>query len=279
MSRLSFSQRGNVRIAYARAGTGPVVVFLHGIGGNRRNWDGQLARLASQFTCVAWDARGYGDSDNPDRPLVFGDFAEDLNALLDSLGGECAHIVGLSMGGLIAQDFYARHPQRVATLTLAATSAGAGLLAAAAREDFLAKRLRPLEEGASIRDIARGLVDVLAGSRADESVRNELRQSLEALRPNAYKQALRALVTTDFRDGLARIAVPTLVLVGDEDRVLPEPESRMLAEQIPHSRLVVIPGAGHLCNLEAPAAFDAALSDFLMANAGCGASVLRMGVK
>lgn len=279
MSRMSFSQRGKVRVAFAHAGSGPVVVFLHGVGGNRHNWDGQLASLGARYTCVAWDARGYGDSDNPDRPLMFNDFADDLGVLLDTIGAERAHIVGLSMGGFIAQDFYARYPQRVATLTLAATAAGAGLLTAEAREDFLAKRLRPLEAGASMRDIAPGLVEVLAGSRAGESVRNALRESLEALRPGPYQQALRALVTTDFREGLARVGVPTLVVVGDQDRVLPEPESRLLAERIPGSRLVVIPGAGHLCNLEAPAEFDAALSAFLQDHADSGATVLQSGVQ
>lgn len=279
MKRASFCQRGDVRIAYARAGSGPVVVFLHGVGGNRRNWEGQLAHLSAHFTCVAWDARGYGDSDDPDQPLAFADFAEDLRALLASLGASRAHLVGLSMGGFIAQDFYARYPASVATLTLASTSAGAGLLTQQARDDFLARRLRPLEEGASMREVAHGLVSVLAGSRADDAVRAKLRRSLEALRTEPYKQTLRALVTTDFRDGLARIAVPTLVIVGDEDRVLPEPESRLLSARIPRSRLVVLPGVGHLCNLEAPAAFDAALLDFLLANSDQGASHLPAEVK
>ncbi|MGO4329257.1 alpha/beta fold hydrolase [Cupriavidus sp. 2TAF22] len=255
------------------------MVFLHGVGGNRSNWDGQLAGLSANHTCVAWDARGYGDSDDSARQLVFSDFADDLDFLLSELGAERAHIVGLSMGGYIAQDFYLRYPERVATLTLAATSAGANLLTSEAREEFLAKRLRPLEEGVSIAEIAKGLVDILAGGRADEAIRLRLRRSLEALRPDSYKQALQALVTTDFREALGRITVPTLVIVGDEDRVLPEAESHLLAASIPRSRLVVIKGAGHLCNIEAPAEFDSALSAFLMTNADAGASILHREVE
>ncbi|WP_213956659.1 MULTISPECIES: alpha/beta fold hydrolase [unclassified Variovorax] len=262
----AYFTRGGVRIAYDRAGDGPLVVFLHGVGGNRTNWVGQLARLGSGFTCVAWDARGYGASDDPEETLVFDDFARDLESLLDHLGAERAHLVGLSMGGYIAQDFHARFPARVASLTLASTSAGANLLSAAEREDFLAKRLRPLESGASMADVARGLVDVLAGRRADAAIRARLRQSLEALRPDAYRQTLRALVTTDFRDSLVRILVPTLVVVGEDDRVLPVAESRYIAERVKRSRMVVIERAGHLCNIEAPDEFDAALLQLLCEN-------------
>ncbi|MCD6675208.1 MAG: alpha/beta hydrolase [Burkholderiaceae bacterium] len=245
------------------------------MGGNRSNWSGQLAHFGERYCCVAWDARGYGSSDDPGSELAFDDFADDLEGLLDHLGAERAHIVGLSMGGFIAQDFCARYPQRVATLTLAATSAGANLFTSAEREDFLAKRLRPLEAGASMADMARGLIDVLAGPRADAAVRDRLCRSLESLRPESYKQTLRALVATDFRASLARISVPTLIVVGDHDRVLPEAESHFLAGHIADHQLRVIPRAGHLCNIEAGDEFDAILSDFLLLHADAGASTLR----
>lgn len=273
---LSHFHRDGVRIAYERAGAGQLLVFLHGVGGNRSNWSGQLTRFSERYCCVAWDARGYGDSDDPEGELAFEDFADDLQGLLDHLGAARAHIVGLSMGGFIAQDFCARYPQRVATLTLAATGAGANLLTTAEREDFLAKRLQPLEDGATMADMARGLIDVLAGPRADAAVRDRLRRSLEALRPQSYKKALRALVTTDFRASLARIAVPTLIVVGDHDRVLPEAESRYLAAHIVAHQLRVIPRAGHLCNIEASDEFDGALSDFLLLHTDAGAPVLEL---
>jgi pimeloyl-ACP methyl ester carboxylesterase len=261
-----------VRIAYECVGAGQLLVFLHGVGGNRTNWSGQLSRFGERYCCVAWDARGYGSSDDPEGELAFEDFADDLEGLLDHLGADRAHIVGLSMGGFIAQDFYARYPQRVATLTLAATSAGANLLTTAEREDFLAKRLHPLETGATMAEMARGLIDVLTGPRADDAIRDRLRCSLEALRPRSYQQTLRALVATDFRASLARISVPTLIVVGDHDRVLPEAESRFLAAQIADHQFHVIPRAGHLCNIEAGDEFDAILSDFLLLHAGAGAS-------
>jgi len=262
-SPYSSFKRDGVRIAYDRTGAGPLVVFLHGIGGNRTNWNDQLNSLSDSYCCVSWDARGYGDSDDPDRVLEFTDFADDLNALLDHLDVERAHLVGLSMGGYIAQSFYERYPSRVATLTLAATNAGAHLLGDAGRADFLAKRLQPLEAGLAIADMAPALVNVLAGNLADTTIRDRLQQSLLALRPESYKQTLRAFVTTDFREGLSFIRVPTLVITGNQDKVFPLSDSEYLAENISQSQLVILDGAGHLCNIEAPVAFDKALREFL----------------
>jgi 3-oxoadipate enol-lactonase len=254
---------GPVSIAYDIAGQGPLVVFLHGIGGHRRNWAAQLAHFSRRCCALAWDARGYGDSDDSPQPLTFGDFAEDLRRLLDHLGVARAHLVGLSMGGMIAQDFAARYPQRVATLALVDTSAGLGAASAAVREEFLARRLRPLEQGLTPADIAPAVVEVLVARNAPEAVRAMMRASMAALRVESYKQALQAIVTTDFRAVLPRISVPTLVIVGEEDAVTPPAEAEFLAEHIPGAELVTIPGAGHLTNLEAPETFNTILEAFL----------------
>jgi 3-oxoadipate enol-lactonase len=254
---------GPVPLAYERAGAGPLVVFLHGIGGNRGNWTAQLDALADRFCAVAWDARGYGSSGDGPEPLHFADFADDLVRLLDHLGAERAHLVGLSMGGMIAQDMAARHGGRLATLTLVDSSSGFGGVRQAARDEFLARRLEPLERGLTPADIAPGLVDVLVSAQASAVVREQIRASVAALRTRPYVQALHAIVTTDFRPVLAGIAVPTLVIVGDEDQVTPPASSQELAGAIPGAELVTIPGAGHLSNLDRPDAFEAALRAFL----------------
>lgn len=254
---------GSLRLAYAKAGEGPVVVFLHGIGGNRSNWDRQLQYFAEQYCAVAWDARGYGDSeDPPGGQLAFSDFADDLAALLDHLSAARAHLVGLSMGGMIAQDFYGRYPERVASLVLAGTSSGFGAMTAGERADFLTRRLAPLDAGLTPADIAPDVVKVLAGPRADASVREKLRQSMAALRIAPYRAALHAIVDTDFRAMLGTIAVPVLVMVGSDDHVLPEVESRKLAAAIPGAELCVLPGIGHLSNIEAPEDFNRAVGAF-----------------
>jgi 3-oxoadipate enol-lactonase len=188
--------------------------------------------------------------------------------LLDHLKAERAHLVGLSMGGMILQDFYGRYADRAATLALVDTSAGFGTVSEAARRDFLARRLDPLERGLTPVDIAPGVVEVLVAKNATAAVRQQMRASIEALRVEPYKQALHAIVTTDFRSALPRIKVPTLVVVGEEDAVTPPADAEFLARNIPGASLVTIPGAGHLTNIEKLEAFNAALEAFLSAYTG-----------
>ena len=96
---------GTPRIAFDHCGAGPLLIFLHGIGGNRTNWHDQLPVFGQHFHAVSWDARGYGASDDYDGPLHFGEFAKDLGSVIRFFNGKRAHLVGLSMGGLIALDF------------------------------------------------------------------------------------------------------------------------------------------------------------------------------
>jgi pimeloyl-ACP methyl ester carboxylesterase len=254
---------GAVAIAYDIAGQGPLVVFLHGIGGNRHNWEGQVDYFAARFCAVAWDARGYGASDDSPHSLKFGDYANDLARLLDHLDAERAHLVGLSMGGMILQDFYDRYPKRVATLSLVDTSAGFGSVTEEVRRDFLARRLEPLERGLTPAAIAPNVVDVLVAKDASPAARQRMRASMEALRVTSYKQALHAIITTDSRAVLPHIMVPTLVIVGEEDVVTPPSDAELLVQNIPGASLVTIPGAGHLTNIEKPEAFNAALEALL----------------
>jgi len=255
---------GAPRIAYDRAGAGPLIVFLHGIGGNRTNWRGQLGPFAKAgCTAVSWDGRGYLGSDDYDGPLDFGDFAADLVRLLDHLGVKRAHLCGLSMGGRIAQDFYFKHSERVATMTLCDTHGGFSHLTPEQRADYVAARRDPLLDGKEPRDIAPGLVERLAGPNAPEAVRRELFESLAALRKHSYIKSLEATVNQDTIGDLSTIDVPTHFIVGEHDRLTtPEIVERM-AKQVRGSRYTLIEDAGHLVNLEKPEAFNATALDFL----------------
>ena len=254
---------GPVRIAYDRSGAGPLVVFVHGIGGNRSNWTDQIVHLRPRYCAVAWDARGYGDSDDPSTPLAFGDYADDLVQLLDHLGAARAHIVGLSMGGIIAQDLYARFGERVATLTLANTSSGIAHFAPERIAALLASRLAPLEAGRTTAEMGAALLAELISPYTTAAQRDRLYGSLAALRVEPYKQALRAIVTTDFRSQLPRIAVPTLVVTSTHDQVVPPPVSQAMAEAIPGAELVTIPRAGHLSNIDQADVFNQVVGGFL----------------
>src|SRR2546428_4670705 len=138
-------------LAMEHAGAGPLVVFLHGIGGDRATWRHQLPALAASYHVVAWDARGYGESDDYEGPLDFADFGRDLLRVLDYFDARAAHVAGLSMGGLIAQDFYRRHPERVLSLVLADTRNG---FQRTNNDEFLRQREAPLLAGRTPRDIA-----------------------------------------------------------------------------------------------------------------------------
>jgi pimeloyl-ACP methyl ester carboxylesterase len=251
------------RIALAVAGRGPLVVFLHGIGGNRTHWDDQLAALAPEFTACAWDARGYGDSDDYAGPLAFGDFAADLARVLDLLGAGRAHLVGLSLGGRIARDFCLRHPERVATLTLCNTLAGFDDLVPEGVDAFLRARREPLEAGRELRDLAPGLARGIVGKSAIPGAYERLVASLASVRKHVYLKTLEASVREDRGAPVERIAAPTLVVTSDEDAVYPAATAERLARRIPGARLAVIRGAGHVSNLDQPERFNAAVLGFL----------------
>lgn len=245
---------------------GEVVLFLHGIGGNRTNWRDQLLALAPQYTAVAWDARGYGESADYEGDLRMEDFAADILRVLDAMGAERAHLVGLSMGGMLVQDFYARHPERVRSLALCDTSRGPRTEHSDAWvEEFLALRRAPLLAGKTPAEIAPKVAESLLGSRATEEMRARLVASLSALHPESYLKTLETVTRYHPILTLAEVAVPTLVIVGEDDRLTPPHASEVLARGIPGARLEVLPGAGHLSNIEAPVAFNAALLGFLRA--------------
>lgn len=239
------------------------MLFLHGIGGNRRNWARQLEVFSRDYRAAAWDARGYGDSEDYPGPLNFADFWRDLERVLDHLAAPRAHLVGLSMGGRIARDFALQRPDRVASLTLANSSPGYDALSAEAVAAYLAARRAPLLAGKSPRDIAPELARGLIGSQPAPGVLEELIESISALRPDSYLKSIEASVTQDRAAPLERISVPTLVIASDEDRLYPPALARAMARRIPGAELVEIQGAGHLSNLEQPERFNDAVLAFL----------------
>jgi 3-oxoadipate enol-lactonase len=255
---------GKPRIAYDHAGEGPVLVFLHGIGGNRSNWHDQLPVFAREFHAVSWDARGYGASEDYEGPLDFGDFAADLARLLDHLGVRKAHLCGLSMGGRILQDFYPRHPGRVATLVLCDTFPGFDTsLTPEQRAEFVRIRKQPLLEGKEPKDIAPVVARTLIGPKSPAAAFERLVASMSALHKQSYIKTVEATAGYDRTADLARIAVPTLLVFGADDRLTTPEIGRKMAAQIPGAKLVVIPDAGHLPNIERPEAFNEPVLQFL----------------
>jgi len=255
---------GAPRIAYELAGHGPLVVFLHGIGGNRGNWRRQLAALADAYRACAWDARGYGDSDDYPGPLDFADFSTDLLRLLDHFEAPRAHLCGLSMGGRIVLDFHARHPERCASLILADTFPGFdGSFTSSGRKRFVDERRQPLLDGLPLATMAAQVAPTLVGPAADPAIVQELVDSMSALHRDSYLKTIEAMTMYEPVADLTRVAVPVQIVVGTEDRLTPPAVSRKMAAAIVGAHLCEIAGAGHLSNLEQPDAFNACLRAFL----------------
>jgi len=251
------------RIVVKRTGEGPLLLLFHGIGGSKENWDSQLDVLSTSFKTGAWDARGYGDSEDYPGPCDFDDFARDVLKVIDFYGRKKAHLLGLSMGGRIAQRFYFMFPDRVASLTLCDTQMTFQQRSEADREAFLAARQAPLLAGKTPRDIAPAVVKSLVGPNATAEAIQICIDSMNRLRTETYLKTLAATVRQPIAGELADIKVPTHIIVGEFDPLTPPAISAEMAKRIVGSKLTVIPDAGHLSNMEAPAAFNRAAHDFL----------------
>lgn len=229
------------------------MLFLHGIGGHRHHWNSQIRELSTSFRTAAWDARGYGDSDDYDGPLRFLDFVSDVIRVLDHLQAPKAHLVGLSMGGRIAREVALRHPDRLLTLTLANTSPGFDALSAEEVRRFVDERRSRTPES----------MKALLGSKADPGAYDALLRSFHALHKESYLKTLEASVAQDRAAPVEEIRCRTLVITGSEDKVYPPRIARDMARRIPKATLVELEGCGHLSNLEQPRRFNAALAEFL----------------
>jgi 3-oxoadipate enol-lactonase len=227
---------------------------VHGVGGNRHHWRGQVEFLSREFTAAAWDARGYGDSEDYDGALNFeADFSADVLRVFEHFKAKQAHLVGLSMGGRIARNFALRQPERLRSVTLANTSAGIDAMTPEQVTRFVEERRNRTPE----------TMRALIGSRADPQAMEVLQQSVKALRKPMYLKTLEAIVAQDHRAPVENIRVPALVIAGDEDQVYPKGSTRNLAQRIPGAQFVEFTGCGHLSNLEQPELFNETLLAFL----------------
>jgi len=242
------------RLSVTVAGEGPLVLFLHGIRGNRQNWAVQIDTFAAAgYKAAAWDARGYGDSEDYDSALQFDHFSGDVMRVAEHFGVDKLHLVGLSMGGRIARNVALRFPERLLSLTLVSTAPGFDALSAEQVRRFVTEHRNRTPES----------VQRLLGSRARTEAFGELSDSLSRVREESYRKTLIASVAQDRDAPVENIRVPTMIVAGDEDKVYPTRIARELAQRIPGSEIVLMRGAGHLPNLERPGRFNEILLDFL----------------
>jgi 3-oxoadipate enol-lactonase len=258
---------GGVRINVLDEGTGPAVLFLHGLGGCWRDWEPQLDSLRDRYRCVVVEHRGHGRSEKVPGPYSIGAFAADALAACRDLGVDHAYVVGLSMGGMIAQRLALDAPDFVDALVLCDTSTHMG-----------GERGRSARLAAADAVAAHGfgaLADLLGDdtrtwsartlAERPDVVRNNQREALST-DPECWAWSMRALLDHDTRDEIGRIEAPALLVWGAEDGTVPVDLAQPLADRLGGAPLVVLDDAGHLCNLEQPEAFDRTITGFFAAH-------------
>jgi pimeloyl-ACP methyl ester carboxylesterase len=253
------------RIHYLDEGQGPAIVFVHAFPLHSEMWRAQVEALSNRYRCLVPDLLGFGRSSAPAELGAYSmtAFAGQIVAALDDAGVTGPVVLcGLSIGGYIAFELLRLHPERIRALVLADTKAEADGPEVIAKRTSQQERVR---KGARIAVRDELVTGLLATGTLDDRPDTVARvRSLMENSEAGYTGALEAMKNRpDSTGDLVRIRVPALVIVGEEDRVTPPEIARALHESIGGSQLVVVPGAGHLSNLEAPESFNRALASFL----------------
>jgi pimeloyl-ACP methyl ester carboxylesterase len=254
-------------IAYHRLGDGPPVVLVHGyVGDARSTWRHQLAALSDEFTVVACDLPGAGAAADPPEDFGLTGYADCPARFVASLELGPVHLVGLSLGGILAIEATRRHPSLVRTLVLASAYAGwYGSLPAEVADRRLEQALR-LSELPAEAFVAALLPTMFAAAPAAQDV-DAFRAAMLAVHPVGFRALARASAV-DLSAALAGIAAPTLLLYGERDERAPLQVAQQLHAAIPASTLVILPQVGHVCSLEAPEAFNREVRAFVAKHRG-----------
>jgi 3-oxoadipate enol-lactonase len=251
----------SVRIAWERRGEGVPLVLVHGLGYARWGWEPVADRLAERYEVVLLDNRGIGESVAPPGPYSVAELAEDVARVLDEAELERAHVVGTSLGGMVAQELALSRPERVGRLVLVCTTPG-GANAAPMPEvtTALMAEAPTLEPLVALR---RFVENALAPGASNGLVERILEHRVRtAQAPEAWLAQAAAGGAFDAWDRLPGLAAPTLVLHGTEDLVVDPENARLLAERIPRARLEWFQGCGHLLFWERPERFVSVVGEF-----------------
>jgi 3-oxoadipate enol-lactonase len=261
------SQQFTVRdlvVAADVTGDGPPVLFIHGFPLDRTLWR-PVARTLTGWRRIAPDLRGFGLSEAPETGYTMGEYADDLAALLDVVGAKQVVVCGLSMGGYVAFELYRRHADRVRALVLANTRAGADSADGRAGRDAMIARIRR-DGPAFLADAMLPRLLAPTSLQTEPEVVRRVRAMVSAQRADGLVGALTAMRDrADSTALLPTITVPTLVVAGSDDQLIPATEARAMAEAIPNAHFATIPGAGHLAPIEQAVNTARVIREFLEA--------------
>lgn len=244
--------------------TGPIgVVFLHGVGGSARVWQPQIEDFkAAGYMPLPLDLPGYGGRPPIER-IDFEQFSDDVEAAIAKAGLDRPVLVGHSLGGMIVQTMLRRRPEGYRAAILVGTSSAFGRPDGDFQKKFVADRLAPLRSGKTMAELAAGMINEIIGPAPDSQGKAMAIASMAAAPAATYTACVEAIVMFEERANLGQIRVPTMCLAGEFDRNAPPQMMERMAAKIPGAKFTLLPGLGHLPNLENPAAFNAAVLDFL----------------
>ena len=244
-----------ISVFYERHGAGEPVLLIQGMSGTHLAWgEAFMAGLGDELDVVAYDHRGVGESTPESDPFTIVRLADDAAVLLDALGWDSAHVLGISMGGMVAQELALRHPQRIRTLTLGCTYPG-GAEARLADPALIQELAGALLSGDRERALRTGFVANLSAAHIADEANWEPFEAMATAVPVAVSVIMlqmQAVMGHDTSARLGSIEAPTLVVHGTEDRMLPVVNGELIARSIPHARLELLEGVGHMFWWEQP---------------------------
>jgi 3-oxoadipate enol-lactonase len=250
----------SVGINYEEREQGGVpILCLHGIGGDTTSFQPQLDHLGGHV--IAWNMPGYGGSE-PMPELTFPALADKLREFLDALGIARVHLCGQSIGGMLALEMAFKHPGYVASLALIGTTAAFGGRDESFKDQFIAARLKPLDAGKTIAELADAFVPEVIGPIATDEVIRVATKSMAAVPEDTYRATIRCLVTFNRRSDIETLTIPTCIIAGEHDQNAPARTMALMADKISGAEYHEIKGAGHLINLEAGDQTNAILNQF-----------------
>ena len=251
------------KIAFNQCGDGDLIIFIHGIGGNKENWHENMAVFSKNFNVVALDLRGYGQSDDFEGPMNFFDVADDICKLISHIGKKSCHLVGLSMGAQIALYFYKKYPSLTKSLVLCDAPLGFQDFTESEREKFISLRRKPIEDGTDLKTFAISVANTLIGKKSNALAYGKLVKSMEKLHRKTYLKAINSFVYSTHYELFSSVDIPVLVVVGELDNLTPVSMGKEITAKIKGSILEVIPNAGHLSNIENSVEFNKVVLAFL----------------
>ena len=255
---------GSIELHYERQGDGSPLAFISGLGANRGLWNPVVEILRDRYECITFDNRGIGESSRPDSGYTISDLTRDTLGLLDSLSISTSHIIGMSMGGMVAQEIALERPGMVRGLILAGSMAAPDerLMHVLNSRKAMQRQMKPYDYFWALAAWMFGPGALSKQGFAEEFAKrgaeNPHPQSLRA-----FDQLVDGIGQFDVRMRLGEIKAPTLVIVGEQDILTPPHLSRALAEGIPSTEFAVLPGLGHFCATEDPKGFAATVDRFL----------------